>query len=145
MSKASPKTQALARRLIAFEAARPYSSGARADVAMRVIEELRLHLIKLAGIDGFRALLSRALTLAKAEAASLNMLQVRADGSLEGFEAIEQSEGAAASRQAGIVFVAHLLELLVVFIGEALTLHLVRNAWPDASIVEADVITEEQS
>ena len=111
------------------------------DVATQVIEELRLRLIRLAGVDGFRSLLSRALTLAKAEAPSLNMAHVSADGSVEGFDKIE---GAGAATQAGTVLVAHLLELLVTFIGAPLTLRLVRDAWPDASMDGADLIGKEQ-
>ena len=131
MSTTSPETQDLARRLLAFEAAHDNSSATGVDGAARVIEELRLRLIKLAGVDGFRALLSRALTLSKAEVPSLNMVQVSADGSLEGFE---QSHEAGATGQAGEILVAHLLELLVTFIGAPLTLHLVRDKWPEASM-----------
>ena len=101
MSTTSPETQGLARRLLAFQAAHHNSSATGVDGAARVIEELRLRLIKLAGIDGFRALLSRALTLAKAEVPSLNMVQVSADGSLEGVEGIEQSQEAGATGQVG--------------------------------------------
>jgi hypothetical protein len=68
------------------------------------------------------------------------MVHVGADGSLVGFEAIaqsiEQSQKAEASEQAGIVLITHILELLVTFIGESLTLGLVRDAWPDASTDE---------
>ena len=134
MSRASPEIQELARRLIVFEAARANSSDAGADVAVLVIGELRMRLIKLAGVDGFRSLLSRALTLAKAEAPPLSTVQVQADGSVEGFDGIEQGQEAGAATQAGIVLVAHLLELLVTFIGEPLTLRLVRDKWPDASM-----------
>ncbi len=144
MSTASPEIQDLARRLLAIEAERDNSSSARVDVAMRVIEELRLRLIRLAGVDGFRSLLSRALTLAKAEVPSLNIVQVRADGSLEGFDGIVQRQEAGAAWQAGIVLVAHLLELLVTFIGAPLTLRLVRDKWPDASMDLADLKTEDK-
>ena len=144
MSTASPEIQDLARRLLAFEAAHDNSSDARADVAVQVIEELRTHLIRLTGVEGFRSLLSRALTLAKAEVPSLNMVQVSADGSLEGFEGIEQSQEAGTTGQAGIILVAHLLELLVTFIGEPLTLRLVRDKSRDASMDGADVRTEEK-
>ncbi len=143
MSTASPEIQELARRLLAFEAARDNTSEARVDVAMRVIDELRLRLIRLAGVDGFRSLLSRALTLAKAEVHSLNMVHVRADGSLEGFDGIEQSQEAGAAVQAGIVLVAHLLELLVTFVGVPLTLRLLRDKWPDASMDGTDLRMEE--
>lgn len=96
MSMASPQNQELAQRLLVFEAARDNSPDAGVNVAERVVGELRLHLVKLAGVDGFRALLSRALTMAKAEVPSLNVLQIRADGSVEGFDGIEAREGAAA-------------------------------------------------
>jgi hypothetical protein len=114
MSTASPEIQELARRLLVFEAAHDHSSAARGDVAVQVIEELRVRLIKLAGTDGFRSLLSRALTLAKAEAPSLKMVQVRADGSLEGFAGIEGGqETAGAAGQAGIMLVAHYRQFAV--------------------------------
>ncbi len=142
MSRSSPEIQNLARRLIAFEAAHDNASEARVDVAVQVIGKLRLRLIKLAGVDGFRSLLSRALTLAKAEAPALNTVRVRADGSLEGFDGIEQSlEEAGAAGQAGIVLVAHLLELMMTFIGAPLTLRLVRDKWPDAPMDGADLRT----
>ncbi|MCA1632754.1 MAG: hypothetical protein LC802_03310 [Acidobacteria bacterium] len=146
MSTASPQNQELARRLLVFEAARANSSDARVGVAALVIGELRLYLIRLAGVDGFRSLLSRALTLAKAEVPSLNMVQVRADGSVEGFDGIEGSEGegAAAAGEAGAVLVAYLLELLTTFIGEALTLRLVLDTWPEASTDGAHLRGEEK-
>jgi hypothetical protein len=144
MSTTSPEIQDLARRLLAFEAAHENSSDGRVDVAVQVIEELRTHLIRLTGVDGFRSLLSRALTLAKARVPSLNMVQVSADGSLEGFDVIERSQEAGAAVQAGIVLVANLLELLVTFIGAPLTLRLVRDKWPDASMDGADLRTEEK-
>lgn len=145
MSTASPQNQELARRLIVLEAARPNSSDVPVDVAMLVIGELRLRLVKLAGVEGFRSLLSRALTLSKMEAPALQMVQVGADGSLEGFDGIEGSEeaGGAEAGQAGTVLVAHLLQLLVIFIGTPLTLRLVRDTWPDASMDGADSMTEE--
>ena len=145
MSMASPEIQDLARRLLAFEAAHHNSPDAHVDVAVGVIEELRLHLVRFAGVDGFHSLLSRALTLAKAEVPWLNVVQVSADGSLEGFDGIEGSQAAeAAGGQAGTVLVAHLLELLVTFIGVPLTLSLVRDKWPDASMDGADLRGEEQ-
>jgi len=145
MSTASPEIQDLTRRLFALDAARDNSSDAGVDVAVRVIEELRMHLIKFAGVDGFRSLLSRALTLAKAEVPSLNMVQVRADGSLEGFDGIEQSHEAEAAGEAGIALVTRLLELLLTFIGEPLTLRLVCDVLPDACMDEADVRIGEKS
>jgi hypothetical protein len=39
-----------------------------------------------------------------------------------------------ASAEASLVLTVHLLNLLVTFIGESLTLHLVRDAWPNVAI-----------
>jgi hypothetical protein len=144
MSTDSPEIRDLVRRLLAFEAARDTSSDSRGNVAVQVIDELRMCLSRLAGVDGFRSLLSRALTLAKAEVPSLNLVHLRTDGSLEGFDEIAHSHEAEAAWQAGIVLVAHLLELLVTFIGEPLTLRLMQDTWPDAAMYGADLKTEEK-
>ncbi|CAN5659409.1 hypothetical protein BH20ACI3_BH20ACI3_07160 [soil metagenome] len=140
MSTASSEIHDLARRLLAFEAAHDNSFDAGMGIAAQVIEELRVHLIRFAGVDGFRSLLSRALMRARAEAPSLNMVHVCADGSLEGFVGSDQSQ----AEQAGISLVAHLLELLMTFIGEPLTLRLVRDACPGASMDRANLTTEEK-
>ncbi|MBC7912413.1 MAG: hypothetical protein H7Y30_18040 [Pyrinomonadaceae bacterium] len=148
MSTASPEIQELARRLIAVEAARDDSPDARVDVAaVRVGNVLRLRLIRLAGVDGFSSLLSRALTLAKMEVPSLNMVRVGADGSLEGFDGVEgdQETAGAVGGQAAIVLISHLLQLLVTFIGKPLTLSLVRDAWPDVPMDGADSGGEDRS
>ena len=138
MSTAPPETRDFARRLIALEAARDDRPGALAPGAVRVLEKLRAPLSRLVGAAGFRSLLSRALALAKAEDASLNPVQVRADGSLEGFAGDRRGPDAGSGEDGGAVVVAHLLGLLVTFIGEPLTLRLLRDAWPDAPADETD-------
>ena len=65
-------------------------------------------------------------------------MQVRADGSLEGFDGAGHDQDAGPGGEAGVVVVAQLLGLLVTFIGEPLTLRLVRDAWPDAPVDETD-------
>jgi hypothetical protein len=108
-----------------------------------VCEKLRLPLAKLAGVAGFRSLLSRAVALAKSEDPSLVAVRVGADGSLEGLDAPGQDQGTGAGGAAGVVVVAQLLGLLVTFIGEPLTLRLVRDAWPNASVAGMDAAREE--
>ena len=143
MSTVPSEIQALAHYLLAFEEANDQPSDARAKVAAQVIAEVRLRLIRLTGVEGFRSLLSRALALSKAEAPLLDVVHVSADGSLEGLDGI-QSQGAEAAGEAGIVLVARLLELLVAFIGQPLTLYLVRDARPDASTDGVNLRTEEK-
>jgi hypothetical protein len=136
MSTVSPAVRALAGRLIAVEAARDDPGGAPAAAAVRVCDRLRLALSKVAGVAGFRSLLSRALAMAKAEAPSLGAVQVGADGSLAGPGGEVQDRAAGLAGDGGVAVVAHLLGLLVTFIGESLTLRLVGDAWPDAPVDE---------
>lgn len=136
MTMATPAIRDLARRLIALEAARDKSPAASAAGAVQVCDRLRVPLARLAGIAGFRSLLSRALALAKAEVAALNAVQVREDGSLEGLDG--HGPDAGPGGDGGAAVTAHLLGLLVTFIGEPLTRQLVREAWPDANMGETD-------
>ena len=138
--KTTPTIQDLARRLIAIEAARDPSVGP-VDAAVRACATLQVPLARLVGVAGFRSLLSRALAMAKADVPSLDAVQVRPDGSLEGWEGIKRTQDA----ESGIVIVAQLLGLLVTFIGGPLTLRLTRYAWPDAPGDETDRRSEGRS
>ena len=137
MNTATPAIQNLARRLIALEAARD-PSDELVDEAGRACEKLRVALAKLVGVAGFRSLMSRAKALATAEVPWLDSVQVRADGSLEGFGTAECPQGAVPGGEAGAMVVAQLLGLLVTFIGEPLTLRFVLDAWPNASVAGMD-------
>lgn len=141
MSTAPPTIQDLARRLLALEAARDEANVAHSSGAARVCDRLRVPLARLAGTIGFRSLLSRALVLAKAEDASLNAVQVREDGSLEGFGVPEQRPGTELNGHDRAGIVAHLLGLLATFIGEPLTRQLVCEEWPDAVMGVTDGTT----
>ena len=88
-------------------------------------------LAKFVGVAGFCSLQSRALAMAKAEVPSLATVHLRSDGSLEGFDRIEQTQ----EPEAGVIVMAQLLGLLVTFIGEPLTLRIVRDAWPDSIVI----------
>jgi hypothetical protein len=127
--------RALARRLLAIEAASQSASDAHVHEAVRVCEKLRIALIRIAGADGFSALMRRALALARAEVPALQRVTLNPDCSMEGLEelAADPSGGGA---DAPIAISAHLLGLLVTFIGEPLTLRLVREAWPDVALDE---------
>jgi hypothetical protein len=122
----------LARRLLAIEAGGPSAANSRVHEAVRVCEKLRVCLIRFAGPDGFTALLRRALALARAEIPSLHGITMKSDGSLEGFEALAV-DAPDAGIEAAVAITAHLLGLLIILIGEPLTVRLVREAWPDAS------------
>jgi hypothetical protein len=126
---ANPKLMDLARRILADEAA----SGKLAagdSAGFSACERLRGPLGKMMGVTGFRSLLSRAVALGGAEAPFLLALPINADGSFEGLAGqrakLEPRAFAAGER----VLVAELIGLLVTFIGWRLTLHLLREVWP---------------
>ena len=125
----------LARRLLAVEAASQSPTGAHVHEAVRVCEKLQISLTRFAGADGFTSLLRRALALARADVPSLQTVKPKPDGSLEGCEvlAVDATNG---GPEAVVAIIAHLLELLVTFIGRPFTLRLVREAWPDTSLNE---------
>jgi hypothetical protein len=119
------QTRDLAQRLLAYESAAGKSSGPTEFAAFRVCAKLRQPLTALAGVAGFRSLLSRALTLAMAEAPSLGAVHVAADGSLKGLDEVRPQTDADQVREAGVILIAQLIELLLFFIGEGMTLRLV--------------------
>ena len=123
----------LARRLLVVEATNQIVADAHVHEAVRVCEKLRISLIRLAGVDGFAALLRRALALARAEVPALERVTVNPDCSMEGLEDLA-ADAAGGGADAPAAITAHLLGLLVTFVGEPLTLRLVREAWPDASL-----------
>ncbi len=87
---------------------------------------------------GFRALLSRALALAGAEVPWLRAVQVKADDSFEGLSDLRTQVDASELFEGRVVLLAQMLGLLVAFIGEDLTLRLVREVWPKLSLNSAD-------
>ncbi len=82
------------------------------------------------GKVGVRALVSRALALANAEAPSLRAVQVNAEGGLERMGELEAQFDPQVA-EGSLVLLAQLLGLLVAFIGENLTVRIVREAWPE--------------
>ena len=122
-----PESRHLAERLLLYEAVAGENSEPAESAAFRVCAKLRRPLITLAGVAGFRSLLSRALTLARAEAPSLSAVQVAADGSLKGLDELEPQTDKEQARDGGAILIAQLIGLLVRVVGEAMTLQLVTS------------------
>ena len=129
-----PEMRDLAQRLLSYEASADNISEPVETTTLRVYEKLRLSLSELAGSAGFHALASRALSLARSEVPSLSAVQVGTDGNLEGLSTIEPSMKVEHDHEGGIILISRLLGLLFIFLGEALTLSLLRDAWPDAAL-----------
>jgi hypothetical protein len=134
-----PEMRDLAHRLLAYEAAAGEASEPTESETLRVYEKLRKSLGAFAGAAGFQSLASRALVLAKTEVPSLREARVAADGALEGLgesgAQLDNDKDRAGEYRVGggTILIARLLDLLLIFLGEALTLSLLRNAWPGAT------------
>jgi hypothetical protein len=79
------------------------------------------------GIDGFQALASRALALAKSQSPRLSAVQVTANGSLRGLGEVESQTNTDEDGEAGIILITQLLGLFLTFLGEATTLRLIED------------------
>jgi hypothetical protein len=126
---AAPGMRDLAHRLLVYEAG---AGKASEPPAIRVYEKLRQSLGEFVGVAGFQSLASRALTLARPEVPSLSAALVAADGSLQGLGEIATQFGMGkdSATDGEIILIARLLGLLRLFLGEALTLSLLRSTWP---------------
>ena len=115
-----------------------------ASAALSALTKLRIHLTRLVGIAGFEALLARALALARAEAAWMGTVRVQTDGTLEGFSEAAQLQLADAVAVGCTALLAQLFGLLVTFVGEALTLRLMQEVWPEARLDNTNSGAEER-
>lgn len=126
----------LVRRLIAEER-RVVNDPEKQNLAgFQVCEKLRRPLCTFTGVAGFRALLSRALVLARVKAPLLDGVELKPDGSFLFSPELEPQLATDKAARAGIVLANQLLELLVTFIGEALTLRLLHDVWPKAVLTD---------
>lgn len=133
MSRASPELRNFAELLIAHESKSFRTADNKIPVAYRASEKLRPHLVTLLGNVGFRALFVRALALANADVSWLRAVQIKNDGSFDGFDDLEHRMEQHHFTHGCTVLLSHLLGLLVASIGEDLTLRLVGNVWPELS------------
>jgi len=131
-----PEMRDLAQRLLTYEADGGDTSEPAGSATLSVYGKLRQRLVELAGTAGFQALASRALALAKSEDPSLGSVRVTADGNLEGMSATEPPTDVEKDQvhEGGIVLISRLLGLLLISLGEALTMNLIRDVWPDAAL-----------
>lgn len=130
-----------ARRLIDHEAKGSQSSKADLSPAFRICEMLRSHMSTFLGKTGFGALLARSLVLGAAEAPWLGTFSVRADGGWQGLEEAGALDDKKQVAEGGVVLLARLLMLLTTFIGQALTVRLVREIWPTFPLADFDLKT----
>jgi len=124
-----PSHQELARWLLAQEMEGRPKAKTPLEGTQRVTTKLSTGITLLVSSDVYRALLGRALYLARAEYSLLDGVRVgTSDFSLEGL----RETGTA--HEALVSFLAQVIALLVRFIGDDLTTKLIRQSWPDAPL-----------
>jgi hypothetical protein len=82
------------------------------------------------GDSGFRAVMSRALTLAKLEFPELQELRITTNDDRADLYEYEPGHTPDDVEDGGVVLLAQLLGLLGTFIGYSLTERIVRGVWP---------------
>jgi len=115
----------LARTLVSSEADAGPASLQFEPATVRVYERLRRQLGAPVGVDGFQALASRALALAKSESPRFKAVQITANGALRGFGEAESQTDADEDAELGITLITQLLGLFLTFLGEVTTLRLI--------------------
>jgi hypothetical protein len=121
------KTRDLARSLVAREADANATSLQTKPATVRVYERLRRQLGSPVGVDGFQALASRALALAKSESPRLSSVHVSANGGLRGLGEVESQTDTDEDGEAGVILIAQLLGLFLTLLGEKTTLRLIED------------------
>ena len=139
MSRATPQMRKFAERLMANETVGNVLTKTNTPAGFYVSEKLQLHLVTVMGNTGFHTLVARSLALSSAELPWLRTVRVKADGSLEGAEKLQAQLDPDTFFEGKVVLLAQLLGLLVAFIGEDLTLRLVREVWPQVPLKGLDL------
>jgi hypothetical protein len=129
--------QTLALQLLLLEAGGSRKPAVLAKATMRVETRLHERLAGLIGLLGYTMLVARALHLAQIENPALKHVTVNLEkGVLNGIqdfiEAAKVRGGDPHAVEVGLISIlAHIIALLSTFIGEDLTLRLVREGWPE--------------
>jgi hypothetical protein len=135
------KMRDLARSLVACEADATATSPHPEPATARVYESLRRQLGAPVGVDGFHALASRALALAKSESPRLRAVQIKANGDLHGLREVESETDPGEDGEVGIILIAQLLGLFLTFLGEATSLRLIEDLRLQANFLAKSAAT----
>jgi hypothetical protein len=136
MRQATPQLKSLAQRLLAHEAKKSPNPAKLAEALEVCCQRLHKRLDPLVGAGGFRALLERALFLAKKEHAWLEGVEIQAYPGCELKALNEAMTGRKPGeiRETLTIILANVIWLLVTFIGEDIVYGLIEEAWPGKKI-----------
>lgn len=129
MSRPSATTVEKAKRLLASEGAPWSTSEECAAASWRIYEKLNARLAPLLGRAGVQALFVRSAKLAQAEFPSLG--EIATPEALTRLGACLQALESTVAAEAAATLFGTFLELMTTFIGERLTVLVLRSAWPE--------------
>ena len=135
MTQRGLDTREVARRVLELEGAVRGGPEELARAAETICGKLHAELVDLFGPTGVHALLGRALYLARRDYPFLHGVvpEVEPGGRLRGLDdSLRGREPAEAGASVAAV-VAHLIGLLVAFLGEELGVYPVRKIWPESA------------
>jgi hypothetical protein len=127
-------TRDWARRLIASEVSADPHCAQTPLATLHVYEKLRRELCAPIGVDGFQALASRALSLAKSHSPRLSAVQITAHGGLRGLGDLPFNMDTEDDGEVGVILIAQLLGLFLTLVGEAATLRLIERMSPQIEV-----------
>jgi hypothetical protein len=133
MTRPSAAQLERAKLLLAAEGDSGAGAAACAAAAGRVYDKLAAQLAPLLGLAGVEALFVRSSKLARAELAVLADLVPAIEGSTEraaGLRAHLRGLEPSAAGEAAVVLFGSFLDLVITFIGDRLTIQILRGAWP---------------
>lgn len=130
MSLPTQHIREFARRLLACEADAGTGPGGRASSLIRVCEKLRAPLCTMAGVEGFRSVMQRALALSRVQLPALEALSLSESGALIGLDQLNSQLSDEDLSACAEAVLAQLLGLLILFIGEPLTQRFICDIWP---------------
>ena len=139
MSRSTANSKDVAEAIVANETLGNGSSVGKLPAGCLAVEKLQPHLAALMGNTGFNSLINRARALGSTDFAWLGASPAKLEGFLDDlYEAGGQVE-ADEFREGCVILLSHLLGLLTAFIGQDLTLRLVREIWPELALKELEV------
>ena len=134
MSLSSPNWKYFAKVVIACEKSGIRPSDAKVPAGCRAIDKLRPHLATLVGNVGCNALIQRARALGSKDVPWMAAISPSMQTSLDEFNEIGSQLKSDEFGEGCLFLLSHLLGLLATFIGQAITLRLVREVWPELSL-----------
>ena len=133
MTRAPLPFRDFAERLIAVDSQTALPFASNPPSVCGVIDQLRPPLVKVIGVMGFSAVLSKSLAIASTNVAWLQAVHVEADGSWSGLDDLDMNVGENEIFEGRVILLAEFVSLLVNLIGERLVLQFVQQALPAAT------------